>query len=72
MTVMLAAPPLPVSDEQRAQLERMARSSSLPHRSVLQAKALLLSADGVAIYEVARRLQVASNSVRAWRRRFEQ
>jgi transposase len=71
MTVMLAAPPLSVSDEQRAQLERMARSSSLPHRSVLQAKALLLSADGVAIYEVARRLHVASNSVRTWRRRFE-
>lgn len=50
----------------------MARSSSLPHRTVLQAKALLMSADGVAVYEVARRLGVASNSVRSWRRRFEQ
>jgi transposase len=30
----------------------------------------LLSADGVAIYEIARRLGVASNSVRTWRRRF--
>jgi Homeodomain-like domain len=71
MTWMLAAPALAVTDEQRGELERMSRSSSLPHRTVLQAKALLLSADGVAIYEVARRLHVASNSVRTWRRRFE-
>jgi transposase len=49
----------------------MARSSSLPHRTVTQARALLLAADGVSIYETARQLQVASNSVRAWRRRFE-
>ena len=70
MTTRLAAPPLEVSDAQRVALERMARSSSLPHRSVVQAKALLASADGVAIYEVARRLGVASNSVRSWRRRF--
>src|ERR1035438_10914015 len=70
MRSVLAAPPLEVSEEQRAELERIARSSSMPHRSVVQAKALLLSADGVAIYEVARQLQVASNSVRSWRRRF--
>jgi transposase-like protein len=37
---------------------------------VLQARALLMSADGEAIYEVARKLDVASNSVRRWRRRF--
>jgi transposase len=70
MTAKLAAPPLEVSHEQRVALERMARSSSLPHRCVVQARALLFSADGVAIYEVARQLGVASNSVRAWRRRF--
>jgi transposase len=72
MTMMLAAPPLEVTDQQRAELERIARSSSLPHRAVLQANALLLSADGVAIYEVARQLHVASNSVRTWRRRFQE
>jgi transposase len=72
MSTTLAAPPLQITDGQRTGLERMARSSSLAHRTVLQAKAILLSADGVAIYEVARRLGVASNSVRQWRRRFEQ
>jgi transposase len=71
MISMLAAPPLTVSDGQRSELERITRSASLPHRTVLQASALLLSADGVSVYETARRVGVASNSVRAWRRRFE-
>ncbi|MGA2837740.1 MAG: IS630 family transposase, partial [Acidimicrobiales bacterium] len=43
MRSVLAAPPLEVSEEQRAELERIARSSSMPHRSVVQAKALLMS-----------------------------
>jgi hypothetical protein len=38
--------PLVLSDQDREQLERMARSSSLPHRSVRQAKALIWAADG--------------------------
>ena len=71
MVSVLSARALMVSSEQREALERMARSSSLPHRRVVQAKALLLAADGVSIYETARRVGVASNSVRAWRRRFE-
>ena len=71
MYTMLAAPPLLVSAEQRSELERFARSTSAPHRTVVQAKALLLAAEGVANYEIARRLSVSSNSVRSWRRRFE-
>jgi transposase len=59
-----------MSVEQRAALEVMARSSSLPHRQVVQAKALLLAADGVATNEVARRCETTDTSVRAWRRRF--
>src|SRR3974390_3149090 len=71
MLSVLSAPRLTVSVEQREALERMARSSSLSHRTVLQAKALLLAADGGSGYEAARRVGVASNAVRAWRRRFE-
>ena len=70
MPVVTAAP-LVVSGEQRAALERMARSTSLPHRKVTQATALLLAADGVATNEVARRCHSSAESVRAWRRRFE-
>jgi transposase len=62
---------LAVTDEQRVALERMARSTSLPHRRVTQARALLLAADGVATNEVARRCGTTAESVRAWRRRFE-
>jgi transposase len=70
MPVVTAAR-LVVSEEQRVALERMARSTSLPHRKVTQARALLLAADGVATNEVARRCQTTNESVRAWRRRFE-
>jgi transposase len=67
----VTAVPLVMTDEQRASLERMARSTSLSHRKVTQARALLLAADGVATNEVARRCQTTSESVRGWRRRFE-
>ena len=69
MPLMIASP-LPISDEQRAALEVMARSSSLPYRKVVQSRALLFAADGVAINEVARRCGTSAESVRAWRRRF--
>jgi len=69
---VMSAPALVVTAEQREALERMARSSSLPHRTVNQAKALLLAADGVGTNEVARRIGTTDDSVRAWRRRFEQ
>jgi transposase len=49
----------------------MARSTSLPHRTVTQAKALLLAVEGVGTNEVARRLDTTDDSVRAWRGRFE-
>jgi hypothetical protein len=44
----VSAPGLELSDEQRVALETMARSSSLPHRAVVQARGLLLAAEGVA------------------------
>jgi transposase len=67
----MTAPPLTMSSDQRAVLEKMARSRSLPHRKVVQARALLLAAEGVATNEVARRCGTTDTSVRAWRRRFE-
>ena len=71
MTSTLAAPILRVTDEQRATLRRLPRSLTPPHRTVVQAKTLLLCADGEAIYQAARRLEVGSNLVRRWRRHFE-
>ncbi len=68
---MVTAPPLAVTDEQRSALEQLARSTSLPHRKVVQANALLLAADGIGTNEVARRCHTTNDSVRSWRRRFE-
>ncbi len=67
---IVTAPALPVTEGQRAELKRMAGSSSLPHRTVTQAKALLWAADGVANQEIARRCGVDSDAVRRWRSKF--
>ena len=70
LTMPAAAAPLSLTDEQRAVLDRLSRSSSARHRTVQRATALLLAADGVANNEIARRWDASANSVRKWRSRF--
>ena len=60
MNTVTTAPPLDMTDEQRAALEKMARSTTLGHRKVVQARALLLAADGVGTNEVARRCHTSN------------
>ncbi len=69
MPIAIAAP-LDVTGPQRDELEGMARSTSLPHRKVVQARALLLAADGVANEEIARRCETTPDTVRRWRGRY--
>lgn len=66
----MVAAALSVTDDQRQELRRVAFSSVLPHRQVVQAQALLWAADGVANEEIARRCRVDSDTVRRWRNRF--
>ena len=66
----MCASPLVVSGRDRQELVRLARSVSEPVRVVRQARALLSAADGTANEETARRVGVAPNTVRAWRRGF--
>src|SRR6266550_1736057 len=61
---------LVMSEEQRVELARMAASSVLPYRQVVQARALLWAGEGVANEEIARRSGVDSDTVRRWRKRF--
>ena len=68
---VVVAAPLVMSDEDRGRLGVMARSSSLPHRQVRQARALLRAADGVANLENARLSGASVVTIRAWRKRFE-
>jgi transposase/transcriptional regulator with XRE-family HTH domain len=65
-----AAARLVVTAAQRADLEAIANSPSLPHRAVRQAKGLLDAADGIANEEIGRRCGVSANTVRAWRAAF--
>src|SRR6476469_7475679 len=65
----MVAAALSVTDDQRQELGRVASSSVLPHRQVVQARALLWAADGVANEEIGRRCGVDSDTVRRWRSR---
>src|SRR5882672_12894415 len=67
---MTAAAALVMSDGQREALQALSRSQTAPHRQVQRAKALLLSADGVANMRIAAQVGVKSATVRAWRTRF--
>ena len=71
MPVAVAAP-LKLRKRERVALAEMARSSSLPHRQVVQPKGLLLAADGVSNLEIARQCATTPNAVRRWRTRFAQ
>ena len=66
----MVAAALMATVEQRAELERMAASTSLPHRQVVQAQGLLWACEGVANDEIGRRCGVDSDAVRRWRSRF--
>jgi transposase len=61
-----------MTDYERSQLEKFAKSRTMAHRTVLRARALLLAAEGVANNEIGLRVNVNPNSVRMWRRRFEE
>ena len=64
------APALPLSTTERESLKRIAASTALPHRKVVQARALLWAGEGLSNEEIARRSNVDSDAVRRWRRRF--
>jgi len=68
--MVATAEALRMSPEQRSELESMARSQTLPHRQVRQARALLLAGDGLANEEIARLSEASTKTVRRWRTRF--
>lgn len=60
-----------VTTEDRRELERLARSEVEPYRKVVQARALLMVADGVSIRATARELGTWPKTVMRWRDKFE-
>jgi transposase len=60
-----------VTIEDRRVLERLARSEVEPYRKVVQARALLMLADGVSIRTTARELGTWPKTVMRWRDKFK-
>ncbi|MDT7679566.1 MAG: hypothetical protein QOD82_7477, partial [Pseudonocardiales bacterium] len=61
-----------MTDDQRAELERLATSPAQAHRVVVRARALLLAADGVSTTAVATECDTTVATIRSWRRTFEE
>jgi len=62
--------PVSLTDEQRAQLQALARSRSLPHSLVRRARIVLLADQGLANSSIATQLGVSNPTVTEWCRRF--
>ena len=67
---MRVAPAIVLNPEQRAVLERRARSRSLPARVVERAQIVLLAAEGRQDKEIAMLLEITPKKASRWRRRF--
>jgi transposase len=68
---MRVAPPILLSDDERAQLERWTRSRATEHRLVLRAQVVLAAARGLTNQQIARELDVSEDFVGKWRGRFQ-
>jgi transposase len=69
-TEMRIAEALPLTPDERRQLEAWAKERTAPARLVERARILLLLADGRGIRPAARHLNVGLNTIRRWRDRF--
>ena len=59
-----------LSDEERAVLESLARSYTLPYWQVTRARMVLMAAEGMRNDEIATRLRCGRDVVSQWRKRF--
>ena len=59
-----------LSDEERQQLEHMARRYTSPYCDVVRAKIVLLAAQGLQNKQIGQRLDVPRQIVSKWRQRF--
>ncbi len=63
-------PPIEVTVERRAALERLARRPTTGQQLAERARIVLLAADGVPLDRIARQLAVDRNVVRTWVDRY--
>jgi hypothetical protein len=60
-----------LTDDERAELERVARLQTVPYREALRARIILAMADNRNIGQVAAKLRITRDCVRKWAKRFE-
>lgn len=63
-------PPIVLSEEQRAQIEKWSRGGSTPYRLVMRARIVMMAASGHSNREIARLLSTNPITVARWRSRF--
>ena len=66
-----SAEPIVLSKVERDELDRLVRAHSTPQQVALRARIILLAAEGIGNRESARRLGVTVQTVRCWRRRWD-
>jgi len=66
------AEPLPLTEQERQELQQMTQSRSLPAGDVMRARMILLLADGVAYQKIQDLLDTTAPTIVRWKRRFLQ
>ncbi len=64
------AEPLPLTAEERTELQQMTQSRTLPARDVIRARMILLLADGVPYRTIQERLDTTAPTLSRWKDRF--
>lgn len=65
-----AAPPLDVSVQERAELDRLIRTPTTPQQLALRARMIVLSVEGLKVGEIAAKLGVWRKTVSEWHGRW--
>jgi transposase-like protein len=68
---MPTVPPLAITDEERAELQRRVRAHTTPQRAAKRARIMLLAAEGIPNRQIAPIVGMNEHTVAQWRRRFE-
>jgi len=70
MTIGRPMPPVQLSPESKAQLEKMANSRSLAHALVRRATIVLMAAEGINNQTISQKVGLSGRMVGIWRQRF--
>jgi putative transposase len=63
-------PPVPITTQERDQLEQLTRNSKTPQQTALRARIILALNEGLNTHEISRSLNTCRNTVRHWRTRW--